>query len=113
MTGGGDPAPTMTEGVLASFEPVYVNMGLLGWSVAETDGMEVWQVARFLGSKREQFDAVPRGVRDGLRLSTDGGGRRPGKAQRGEKGSYGRFDPRRVIPRQRDPGVILTGDAAR
>jgi hypothetical protein len=107
--GTGPPARTMTDGVLASFEPIYANMGLLGWSAPDVDAMEVWQVARFLGD--DDFDPVPRGTRDGLRISSDHTDS-PGKGRKA-KGQYGRFDPRRLIPRASDPGKVLTGDDAR
>jgi hypothetical protein len=100
----------MNDGVLASFEPLYATLGLHGWSPTEVDAMEVWQVARFLGD--DDFDPVVRGSRSGLSLPSDnrGGGvtRQPKGANR-----HGRMDPSGVTPRTSDPGIILTGDAAR
>lgn len=99
----------MTAGVLAAFEPIYVGMGLGGWSPGDVDGMEVWQVARFLGD--EDFDPVFRGTRDGLRLPSDaqpGDGKKLGKL--GKK--LGRFNPRKAKPQLTDPGRVLRGTDA-
>ncbi len=49
--------------VLAEFDPIYVGMGRHGWSPAEVDAMEVWQVARFLGEGEDDPDPVMRGAR--------------------------------------------------
>ena len=96
----------MTDGVLASCEGVYAQMGGLGWSVQETDAMEVWQIVRFLGDA--SFDPVIRGSR-GLRAPSDpdsGGGSRH---QRRGPNTHGRFDPNRATPRSSDPGLIHYG----
>lgn len=103
----------MTEGVLASFEGVYASMGSLGWSPSEVDAMEVWLIARFLGDEDEAFDPVIRGNR-GLSLpSDDTGSDRPGRKRGKGRNTFGRFDPRRIVPRTRDPGRVLRGEAAR
>lgn len=100
----------MAEGLDATWERVYCQMGLIGWAPSEVDGMEPWLIARFLGD--DDFDPVIRGVRDGLRLPSDPTG---GGTDRKRKGgqSFGRFDPRKLIRRDRDPGTVLRGDAAR
>jgi hypothetical protein len=51
-------------------------MGLLGWSPAEADAMEVWQVGMFLGPNGS--DPVIRGARQlSTRSDTDGPGKPP------------------------------------
>lgn len=100
----------MTEGVLASCEGVYAQMGGLGWSVGETDGMEVWQIVRFLGDA--SFDPVIRGSR-GLRAPSDNDGQSSSRHPRRGANTHGRFDPARATPRTSDPGLIFTGDDAR
>lgn len=102
MTRDGKPAATMTDGVLAAFEPVYARLGSLGWSPDEVDRWEVWTVARFMGD--ESFDPVIRGSR-GMRLPKDD----PGVSRSGG----GRMNPAGMKPRLTDPGITFTGADAR
>lgn len=97
----------MTEGVLASFEPVYAALGALGWSPLEADGMDVWQVARFMGN--DDFDPVIRGSR-GLSLPSE---HKAGSGITRSPNRHGRFDPSKITPRSSDPGRIFTGEDAR
>lgn len=93
--------------VLAAFEPIYAQMGALGWSTAEVDGMESWQVARFLGDTDDGFDPVIRGSR-GLVLPSDG----DGGSSSGERLGSGSLRSR-IANKGRELGRVLSGEDAR
>lgn len=79
-------------------------MATIGYTDAETLAMPLYRIGIRLGTV-EGSDGYPKGSRS-IRTRAD-------SDENPKANRFGRFDPRRVIPRRSDPGVMLRGDAAR